>query len=197
MKLSTLALILPFLLLIGSINLVAFDTGFYLAEFNRLGIYNQIPADDANRNLVLMLGYFKGKNALDNSFFNEREKLHLEDVKSLLRYAGYLSYALAGVAALLIFKRKRVHDDIINGGLLTLIFISVILLLSVNFDSAFYRFHLVFFRNDYWILDPAKDKLIQLFPQGFFIDAFRRVVAYASLFSIALISIGVIWKKLV
>ena len=41
----------------------------------------------------------------------------------------------------------------------------------LNFDRLFLRFHLLSFTNKLWILDPARDYLIMLFPQGFWYDA--------------------------
>jgi integral membrane protein (TIGR01906 family) len=40
-----------------------------------------------------------------------------------------------------------------------------------GFERLFILFHLVSFTNEYWILDPARDYLIRLFPGGFFYDA--------------------------
>ena len=40
-----------------------------------------------------------------------------------------------------------------------------------NFDQLFLQFHLFSFTNELWQLDPTKDYLIMLFPQGFFYDA--------------------------
>jgi len=41
----------------------------------------------------------------------------------------------------------------------------------LGFDQLFLKFHLISFTNKLWQLDPAKDYLIMLFPQGFFYDA--------------------------
>ena len=41
----------------------------------------------------------------------------------------------------------------------------------LGFDRLFLYFHLVSFSNDLWILDPSRDYLIAMFPQGFFFDA--------------------------
>ena len=35
----------------------------------------------------------------------------------------------------------------------------------------FRYFHLISFTNDLWILDPRRDYLIMMFPQGFFFDS--------------------------
>jgi len=41
----------------------------------------------------------------------------------------------------------------------------------LGFDQLFWQFHLISFANELWMLDPATDYLIMLFPQGFWYDA--------------------------
>jgi integral membrane protein (TIGR01906 family) len=41
----------------------------------------------------------------------------------------------------------------------------------LGFDQLFLQFHLISFTNEFWQLDPSKDYLIMLFPQGFWYDA--------------------------
>jgi integral membrane protein (TIGR01906 family) len=40
-----------------------------------------------------------------------------------------------------------------------------------DFNALFLQFHLVSFTNDLWQLDPARDRLIQMYPAQFFRDA--------------------------
>ena len=47
--------------------------------------------------------------------------------------------------------------------------------MSSNFTAAFNRFHEIFFDNDLWILDPATDLLINIVPEGFFVDTALRI----------------------
>ena len=55
------------------------------------------------------------------------------------------------------------------------IFAVLVGVIALNFDNAFVTFHLIFFDNDLWILDPAKSLLINIVPQEFFIDISIRV----------------------
>jgi integral membrane protein (TIGR01906 family) len=41
----------------------------------------------------------------------------------------------------------------------------------LGFERFFILFHVLSFSNQYWMLDPARDYLIRLFPGGFFYDA--------------------------
>ena len=40
----------------------------------------------------------------------------------------------------------------------------------VDFNSLFYTFHMIAFKNDLWLLDPRQDLLLQLMPSDFFLS---------------------------
>ena len=40
----------------------------------------------------------------------------------------------------------------------------------IDFNSLFYAFHRVLFRNDLWLLDARQDLLLQLMPEDFFVS---------------------------
>jgi integral membrane protein (TIGR01906 family) len=48
--------------------------------------------------------------------------------------------------------------------------IILIILMNIDFYKYFTVFHEIFFTNDLWLLDPAADRLINIFPQDFFTD---------------------------
>ena len=115
------------------------------------------------------------------SIYNEREILHMRDVKSLVK-AVYSAQQIAAIylvlfAALgLAFFRRPFLPPLVRllhyGGLATL---GLVLLVGfgslLGFDRLFLAFHLISFSNDLWQLDPRTDMLIRMFPQGFFFDA--------------------------
>lgn len=112
--------------------------------------------------------------------FNEREVLHLKDVKSLVLLC-YNVLIFSGLyvllfSALLLTNRTRLWADlprsVILGSLLTLTVIAALGITAlIDFRWFFWQFHLISFANDLWLLDPAKDYLIMMFPQGFWLDA--------------------------
>ena len=58
-----------------------------------------------------------------------------------------------------------------------------------DFSRYFIMFHHIFFTNDLWILDPSTDMLINIVPEGFFMDTAARI---AFLFgSLSLILFGI------
>ncbi|MBQ6582919.1 MAG: TIGR01906 family membrane protein, partial [Mogibacterium sp.] len=51
-------------------------------------------------------------------------------------------------------------------------------LASKDFTKFFTEFHHIFFDNDLWLLDPAKDNLINLLPESFFRDTALTIVLF-------------------
>jgi integral membrane protein (TIGR01906 family) len=115
------------------------------------------------------------------TLFNQKEVAHLKDVKGLiwLDYwvlVGTSAYVLFYIVVVLCLRldeyRRQLASALIKGSGLTVIF--MLLLGSVallDFDRFFLQFHLISFTNELWKLDPTKDYLIMLFPQGFWYDA--------------------------
>jgi integral membrane protein (TIGR01906 family) len=111
--------------------------------------------------------------------FNAREIAHLRDVKGLFRLVywvllGTVVYACiyAGVSLFWWKDRKRLAWGLIGGGGLTLVLMLALGLAALlDFDWLFLQFHLLIFANELWMLDPATDYLIMLFPGGFWFDA--------------------------
>nr|MBA2450568.1 DUF1461 domain-containing protein [Chloroflexota bacterium] len=63
-------------------------------------------------------------------------------------------------------------------------------LAMLDFSELFVRFHLLSFSNDLWVLDPQRDNLIRLFPEGFWYDATVRIALLTLLESSALALLG-------
>ena len=115
------------------------------------------------------------------SLFNEREIAHMRDVKGLVKgvyLAQWISLfiiLLGIIAGYFITKGDKFGSpirDLGRGGKLTLALTLFIGLFSlVGFERLFLYFHLFSFSNDLWILDPTRDYLIMMFPEGFFFDA--------------------------
>jgi integral membrane protein (TIGR01906 family) len=82
------------------------------------------------------------------------------------------AFVYSGLSYMLWLDKRRVALALVSGSVLTLGVVIILgLMISLNFESFFYQFHLLSFTNDLWLLDPATDYLIMLFPQGFWYDA--------------------------
>ncbi|MDU3398484.1 MAG: DUF1461 domain-containing protein, partial [Clostridiales bacterium] len=63
------------------------------------------------------------------------------------------------------------------------------LVISANFTKYFVLFHHIFFTNDLWILNPDTDMLINIVPEGFFMDTAGRIALLFGFLSLLLFGI--------
>lgn len=147
-------------------------------------------------------------NGVERPLYNQREVLHMRDVKGLVQGVYLWQWASLGYLAAftlggLILQRRGwvvpvlrsllVGSSVTIGGLLLLG-----LLMLANFSQVFLQFHLLSFSNDLWMLDPRTDYLIRMFPQGFFQDAalFVAGISLGQAVLLALTSAGILyWRR--
>ena len=120
-------------------------------------------------------------NGSEVSLYNERETLHMRDVKRLVQgvytiQLASLAYLLTfTVAALFILRREGLawlSRLILWGAFLTVAFTTGVGLASaVAWRQVFLLFHYISFDNLLWILNPRTDYLVQMFPTSFFLTA--------------------------
>ncbi|MPZ99302.1 MAG: TIGR01906 family membrane protein [Dehalococcoidia bacterium] len=185
---------IPIFLLLSNVRIAALEPRVFeysFAQYDAAGVtgIERIQLDRAAREIV---GYFQGSDSdalLDirvsvegqqQPLFNQREVLHMRDVKQLFdltfRVHEIAFVYIAGyIAAVVLWSRERsmrrlarqaVLAGVVTAGALGIAGIAML----VGFDSLFTQFHLLSFSNDFWRLDPATDHLIQMFPQGFWFD---------------------------
>jgi len=195
---------IPLLLLTTDLRFAANDIRLYEYGFNKYEVSAATGLDNEELLSVAdqMVTYFNSdEELLDiDHLFNQREVAHLKDVKGLIQLAyclqlASLSYIAVYVLINFALRRGAFWRDLarrsIWGGGATIALLAVLGLWAViDFDSLFLLFHLVSFRNELWQLSPG-DKLLLLFPQGFFNDA-ALFVAAAAIGEAVIIS-GVAW----
>lgn len=117
-------------------------------------------------------------------FFNEQDRLHMEDVRNLflggLRFrTECLTLAAFLVLGLLIGKEdwRNLLPKAYFRVLLALAGMIVLLTaaFSIDFTRCFTIFHEIFFTNDLWMFDPSEDYMIRMLPEGFFSDMLARI----------------------
>lgn len=185
-------LCLPVLLLTASIGVAVNSLWFYKYGFEKYSISQttglaEVELEKAAKGLI---GYFNSgeedinlsvvKDGQPFELFNQREVIHLKDVKGLiwLNYTvllGTLIYALCYAGVSLLWRKRRYWRrlawSVVGGGGITLALILALGLGTLlGFDQLFLQFHLISFTNPFWQLDPTTDYLIMLFPQGFWFD---------------------------
>jgi integral membrane protein (TIGR01906 family) len=150
-------------------------TGLAPAELTKAanGLISYFNSDEEYINVTVI------KDGQPFTLFNQREVIHLKDVKGLfwLNYwvlIGTGTYAVFFVASTLFWWRdkRRLGWGLFGGGILTLVLMAVVgIMIAVDFNAFFLQFHLLSFANDFWQLNPATDYLLMMFPEGFWLDA--------------------------
>ena len=117
---------------------------------------------------------------VEQPLFNEREVLHMRDVKGLMRLAfraheAAFAYIVLYVVGVLWRNRERPMAELARrarwAGIATVVLLGgAASAVVVGFDALFRQFHVLSFANDLWQLDPARDHLVQMYPRGFWFD---------------------------
>lgn len=203
---------LPVLLITSTVGWEVNRLRLYEYGFNKYEISEATGLDDQQLRTVAqrLIDYFDlrtdtpqvevNKNGLAFDIFNERELIHLGDVRSLIQRDYWVqrgALLLMVICALALFFGLKNGWRMLVRGLFwgSTITLGLMILLAVwaffGFEQFFIMFHLVSFSNQYWMLDPATDYLIRLFPEGFFYDA--ALLGYAVVILEALLIGGISW----
>ncbi len=203
---------LPVFLVSANVRFVASDSWFSKDGFRRHRVEEttrvSLPQlDDAADDITR---YFEDDrtvlripvtiNGQETSLFNERETDHMRDVKTLMRAVFRLNEVslaviLLYVGAVVLWARERTPRDLARYSLfglaLGLLVVGTVGAFAVTgFDAAWTKFHEIAFRNDLWVLDPARDRLIQMFPEPFWEEMTYLVGALTLVEAVAVVSVA-------
>lgn len=127
----------------------------------------------------------------EQALFSPKEALHLKDVKSRLNLQNRVQefsvlFVITYVAAVVLWSReistRRLAINTVIGCLLTIAIIAFAGVLGASgFNGAWTSFHELIFSNDFWLLNPRTDRLIQIFPTEFW----QNIVFFIGLLSAA------------
>ncbi|NLX61674.1 MAG: TIGR01906 family membrane protein [Tissierellia bacterium] len=178
---------IPLLLLLFAVEINTFNKNFYIKSYKENNVeavtgksINELM--DITEDLLDYLSDEADEKILESNF-NEREILHMIDVKLLFKY-GYMLKYISLTVSIFIVGYFLVNKKIESLGRILFyspfIWWAAILLLFIlslsDFNKYFTYFHLIFFNNDLWILNPKTDLLIQMLPQNFFMNIFKNIV---------------------
>ena len=187
----TIAICTLLIVISQSIIFPTFFMPFFSWQYNRLDTaYNmQMEKDELMRVTGELLDYMRGRRySLEDVtgvvageyrlFFSDIEIRHMIDVLELYNIAFIIRnvafFLIIGLTLCLvllkhevIFTIARALRDVFIAFLAALFLLMAII--AINFSRAFDIFHEIFFNNDYWILNPRVDLLINMVPLGFFI----------------------------
>jgi integral membrane protein (TIGR01906 family) len=202
---------------VSNIKAVAFDHDLYRSEFEKHNIYARFDETaDIDKESAFLIEYLKeGQGEIESEFYNQKEKTHLTEVRQLFRLASTILNTAVIISIISLFlliitarqfltylnkkQSTRYIKKLISRLLITIGAIVdgiavLFILMSLTFSSAFIKFHELFFRTDTWMLDPATDNLIRMFPEFFFFDLFMKILFLSIIFATILLAIGIIIK---
>lgn len=163
---------------------------------------DRFTPEERAHNAVETVRYVRGeiteRDLIGLGVYNEREIKHLVDVYNVSRYM-FLIEPLAGIvilAALFLLWRNRATQALagralVNGGILTVLFIGAIGLFSLfAFDAFFVTFHRIFFEGDTWLFNLS-DSLIQFYPEVFWMTAAYGIALFVLACAVIVTAVGV------
>ncbi|OGO78997.1 MAG: hypothetical protein A2Y23_14720 [Clostridiales bacterium GWB2_37_7] len=201
------------LLLLNDVQIIAFDRSYYNQQYEKFQIPQSIGISKPDLMVATdnLLNYIDEKREdLDfqmtiqgtkQEFFSVRDKLHMIDVKNLFvkgRQIKNIAFWYSVIFIALFYykarnKRKSFSRLLIYTFVLGIIpVILLAIFMNIDFYKYFTIFHEIFFNNDLWQLEPAKDRLINMYPEAFFSDIAFKIVFYYIGELILLLAIGII-----
>ncbi len=179
-------------LLIGSIDIAVSQKAFYEYEYKKgnqaqlIGMSEEGLMDTT----TTLLDYVKDKkdniivetevNGYFREVFDERETIHMIDVKKLYQKANLVKdicifITIICVILLYFIDKNHIFKSLkkaFKKGMIILfaliLFVSIYAI--VDFNSFWLNFHYLFFDNDLFFLDPNVSIMINMFPESFFFD---------------------------
>ncbi len=181
------------LILLTNVRLAATRPEVYEYSFSQHDAVETtgVPREDLDRAAREIIAYFGSGhqpyltievsiNGEPTPLFKERELLHMRDVRELFQSTFFvqeiaLALVVLYVAGVVITYRRAAIDRLARQVLVAGAAITVVLTLAagamlVGFHWLFTQFHLISFANDWWMLNPRTDRLVQMFPDGFWFD---------------------------
>lgn len=175
---------------------------FYYAHIGPLRLCEQtgLTRDEIKTAFDEMLDFCLGGEEFSTGVlrWSEEGKSHFEDVRVLflldLRALAVCAVLLAAVLILARLRSRRCArllgrgPAFWSGAGLAAVFLLVGALAATDFDRAFTVFHALFFPGkDNWLFDPARDQIITILPQTFFMNCAILILAILLLGCLVLI----------
>ena len=164
------------IIIIAPLYFISFNENYYFNYFEKYDLYDNINANEEQiqGNFSQVLNYVKGNiNNIEIGMFNEREILHLKDVRNLFHF-GNLLLAIHAFLLIIIFSylnKEFILDILKKTSIFCLSFLGLVTLSSlIDFSTTFIIFHEILFTNDLWILSFSTDNLIRILPEELFFE---------------------------
>ncbi len=182
------------------IKCFALNPTFYTTRYDKYNFAQEIQVDEKGlkESITVLLDYLEDKRddiecvitykGVTQQAFNQRETLHMVDVKALYQKAIRVAIGsgMIGLCILfyfILFERKLLLSYLSKGfltmcGTLAMALTFFGIWVITDFTSFWTWFHTLFFDNDLWLLDPRTSFMINMLPE----IIFNQLVVSISLF---------------
>lgn len=212
---------LVLILAVSSVEIAAYsDFGFYEKEYSKYNVNNpegivNMEMDELVRVTKEMMAYLRGDrddmviyaviDGTKKEMFNDIEKYHMADVRTLFikgLNVRWISIAILVLCVSLLsliygFKRSIKYIFIDIKRVIFAVWAAVIVVAAaalIDFTKVFYIFHYIFFDNMAWQLDGDISRLINMLPEGFFVDIAIRIGVIYIILNLIILALA-FWVK--
>lgn len=169
----------------------------YVIDKYELEKYTLLTEDVLMDNYKRVISYvqnpFRDELVLNNIPMSEFGKIHFFEVKRIFiaLYFFGITFIIMMIWKIIMNKRKDLWEKLLESfnrcvNIIAIVFISISIMMTINFSKAFYFFHKIFFRNDYWIFDPKKDPIINALPEELFMIEAVLIVILLLIFTVGI-----------
>lgn len=178
------------ILLVTSVDINCFNIDFYTNQYEQLNTAQRLrlSEEDLTKATTVLLDYLRSDRDDCNvtitqyeevkEAFNEKEKTHMVDVRNLYEFAlnlRLISIIIVIVSLLYLWLYDKqipwfaLSSAFVKISVLFLMFFAFLGIWAyVDFNAFWTMFHEICFTNDLWLLNPATDLMINLFPSPVF-----------------------------
>lgn len=198
--------LLMLLVIFVGVELFSGDKAWLKREYDKLDIndYTGMSADDMIAAFMQMVHYMKGEadtmdvlvsvNGERVQMYNEAERAHMVDVRSLYKMLTAAKYAVIALAvislasAIAAHRTKEERRGILRFAAKAALFsiagvIAFLLALgawaAIDFNSFWEVFHIVFLDLESSTFDPSVSRMIRICPAELFFDMVKRIFIFA------------------
>ncbi len=204
-KITDIVIGIVFTLLFISLSVV-FTINFRPLYYMDVGLLNieaasGLPKSEILQNYNALIDYsspfFKGALEFPTLAASESGLQHFIEVKNIFTSFYYLAaFTLIIAVIIIVYKKKKGDFSYLLVSSITAVVLPLLIafFMALDFDRAFLLFHKLFFKNDYWLFDPATDPVIMMLPDSFFLHCALLIIVIVLLFSAAFAALY-FWKR--
>ncbi|MBO6047820.1 MAG: TIGR01906 family membrane protein [Erysipelotrichaceae bacterium] len=164
-------------LIILAVLIVTFIPTYYIHHIESYGIprLTGLSAEAIAKNYCSIIHYLslftRGPMITPDFTLTRETMIHFQDVKVLYTVAEI--YEIVAIVPIVLLIRSCLKDREVEFMKLTVIMLVIFgvivgIVAMSDFDAAFTLFHKILFNNDYWLINPLIDPIINIFPEEYF-----------------------------